>query len=72
MHKLLAVESGSDWYDANVSYLINISQMSGKELYDKFKAETIGHYGLSFNQWLLDHGYVREANENEIEIVVEN
>jgi len=69
--KILAFESGGDWYDASVCYMINISSKSGDQLYEEYQNNG-GYNGNNkrwFKQWAIDMGYCREPLTDELEVV---
>lgn len=72
--KVLAVEGGGDWADASVDYLVNISGRSGEELIDEYKASGgfSGNGRRFFRQWVIESGYCREPNDDEVEVVSES
>ena len=69
--KILAFESGGDWADASVEYMVNISGKSGDEIFEEYKKNG-GYHGNGktwFKQWTIDKGYCREETDDEIEVV---
>lgn len=69
--KILALESGGDWADASVDYMVNVSGRSGKELNEEYK-NSGGYHGNGkrwFTQWAIDMSYCREASDDELEVV---
>ncbi len=71
-NKLIAVESGGDWADASVRYLVMITDIDPKKLYETYeKLEwDIKHsYSHSFSYWLIGEGYARYAGESDITVI---
>lgn len=71
MSKILAFESGGDWFDASVEYMVNISGRSGEDLLKEYEKNG-GYHGNSekwFRQWCIDSGYCRDATDSELEVV---
>jgi hypothetical protein len=69
--KILAIESGGDWFDASVHYLVNVSGRSGKELADEYKINGgyKGNGDRDFAEWAIDMKYCREAYDDELEVL---
>jgi len=69
--KILAFESGGDWADASVEYMVNISGRSGEELFEEYCGNG-GYHGNGktwFKEWTIEKGYCREGSDDEIEVV---
>lgn len=69
--KILAFESGGDWADASVDYMVNISGRSGEELFEEYRGNG-GYHGNGkkwFKEWTIAKGYCREGSDDEIEVV---
>lgn len=69
--KILAFESGGDWADASVEYMVNISGRSGEELFEEYSGNG-GYHGNGkkwFKEWTIEKGYCREGSDDEIEVV---
>jgi hypothetical protein len=69
--KILAVESGGDWYDASVRYLINTSGRSGAELKDEYEKSNqhIDHEWKAFHDWAILKGYCRRSTSEDLDVI---
>ena len=69
-NKLLAIESGGDWADASVDYLVNLTDRQGSDLVKEYRNNG-GFHGNDekwFPKWAIDKGYCREPLETELEV----
>jgi hypothetical protein len=71
--KILAFESGGDWADASVDYMVNVSGRTGEELNNEYKNNG-GYHGNGkcwFMQWSINMGYCRQASDDELEVLLD-
>jgi len=71
MCKILAFESGGDWNDASVEYMVNVSGKSGDEIFEEYRKSGWYHGNgeVFFRQWAINKGYCRDTDNNELEVV---
>ncbi len=70
--KFVAIESGGDWWDASVEYLVLFENQSIDNLYDKYFTEG-AYFGtkLFFKAWILKNNYGREADDRDFQLFYE-
>jgi hypothetical protein len=68
--KILAFESGGDWTDATVEYMVNLTDLPGRYLLDYYSTfDVYGKTGKSFAQWCVESGFCRLPTDQELEVV---
>ena len=68
--KLVAIESGGDWADASVEYIVVPDDLDLEETYKEYNQWKLGNKWMSFDAWLKKYKGARDA-ENEIEVFYE-
>lgn len=73
MKKVVAILGGGDWADASVSHLIKLVDRETGDLQREYM--DAGDYhgtGSWFDKWLVEKGYCREPEDDELEIYYED
>ena len=78
MAKIIAIHSGGDWYDAEARYIVllkevdlNIEKNKYEQWYETHQNTKRNRF-LNFYEWLIENGVARQADENEVEVFIED